>query len=107
MRGQQGKKERGGTQHGGEELWGGAALGVDERGHRGTRARGEQGNGGLDGWETADLVRLRYGQATVARRRRKGRERGTRAYEATAAAGYSLENQLATETNTAEQDGED
>ena len=68
IRGQQGKRERGGTQHGDVELGGGAALGVDERGHRGTRARGEQGNGGLDGWETVDLVRLRYGRAMVARR---------------------------------------
>ena len=82
-------------------------MGVGARGHEGTRARGEQGNGGLDGWETADFVRLRYGRAMMARRRRKGRERGTRAYEATALAGHSLENQLAIETNTAEQDGED
>ena len=89
------------------ELCGGATLGVGGRGHGGTHVRGEQGNGGLDGWETADLVRLCYGLATVARRRRKGRERGTRAYEATAVVGHSLEKQLAIETNTVEQDGED
>jgi len=27
-----------------------------QRGHGGTRVRGEQGNGGLDGWETAEEV---------------------------------------------------
>ena len=38
VRGQQGKRERGGTQHGGVELCGGAALGVGGRCHGGTRA---------------------------------------------------------------------